>query len=250
MLLSARSVFALALLFVCAAGASAQSVMLEEVPVIPNNPTTETKVQARVVISGCGDLTMTPFIDGFNIEIRHRVEHCPIAAPILEDSVDLGFLPAGTYTIKIVTNLIPGFPLVEDSDTFTVTSAGTSLCTPGPTVACFFDRFQASVRYRPELNEGVINRTARVLTFPGLQGTIYETALFYLDDPTNAEVMLKMLDQGTDALGRRVVAVLYGTATPLKIEIDVRDNALAVTKVYRIPLGQMQGGADFTAFLK
>jgi hypothetical protein len=249
MLLRARSVFALALLFAAAAGAQAQSVTLEEVPVLPVSPTTRTKVQVRVVISGCGDLTMTPFIDGHVIEIRHRVEGC--ASPfVIGDSVDLGFLPAGTYTIKVMTYLDPSFPLIEDSGTFTVTSAGESHCTPGPTVACFFNRFQAQVRYRPELNDGVTNRLAKVLTFPGLQGTIYETALFYLDDPTNAEVMVKMLDQGTDSLGRRVVAVLYGTATPLKLEIDVRDNSTTVTKVYRIPLGQMQGGADFAAFLK
>lgn len=245
-----RACFVLGSLLVLAAGAQGQTVRLQEVPTLPVNPTTLTKVQARVIISGCGDLTITPVVNDANIiELRHRVEHCPIMPPVIEDSIDLGLLPAGNYTLRVIT-LDPSNPGIEDSANFTVTEAPQALCSPGPLVACLFGRFQVRVQYRAELNEGVTNRSAKVLNVPALQGTIYESALFYLDDPANAEVMVKMLDQGTDALGRRVVAVLYGTATPLKIAIDVRDKDLNVTKVYQIPLGQMQGGADFTAFLK
>ena len=246
-----RARFVLALLFVVAVGAQAQmTVRLEEVPTLPVNPTTRTKVQARVIISGCGDLTITPVVHDDNIiELRHRVEHCPIMPLVIEDSIDLGFLPAGKYTLRVIT-LDPSNPGVEDSDDFTVTEAPQALCTPGPLVACLFGRFQVRVAYRAEFTDGVTNRFAKVLNVPALQGTVYESALFYLADPANAEVMVKMLDQGTDALGRPVVAVLYGTATPLKIEIDVQDRDKNVTKVYSIPLGQMQGGADFTAFVK
>ena len=246
-----RPRFALALLVLLAAGAQAQTVRLQEMPVYPTNPTTQTRVQARVFINGCGDLTVTPVVKDDNlIELRHSIEPCQITPPAIEDSIEIGFLPAGTYCINVV-NLTDGFPSIESEGQFTVGQApGDPLCTPGPLVACLFNRFQVQVFYKAELVDGVPNRSAKVLNISELQGTIYETALFYLDDPTNAEVMVKMLDQGTDAQGRPVVAVLYGTATPLKIEINVRDNAFGITKVYRIPLGQMQGGADFTAFLK
>jgi len=245
-----RPRFALALLVLLAAGAQAQTVRLQDFPVYPTSPTTQTRVQARVFISGCGDLTVTPVVKDNLIELRHRIEPCPIVSPTIEDSIDIGFLTAGDYLLQVVHLAQPSVPLIEDEDVFTVGTAPGALCTPGPLVACLFDRFQVEVRYKAELTDGVPNRSAKVLNVSELRGTIYESALFYLDDPTNAEVMVKMLDQGTDAQGHPVVAVLYGTATPLKIEIGVRDNAVGITKTYRIPLGQMQGGADFAAFLK
>jgi hypothetical protein len=64
-------------------------------------------------------------------------------------------------------------------------------------------------------------------------------------------MMAKLLDQGTtNSAGQRTVAVLFGTATPLRIELTITDTQTGAVKRYTSQYGSQAGSTDFTAFVK
>jgi hypothetical protein len=85
----------------------------------------------------------------------------------------------------------------------------------------------------------------------GFASSNFETAFFYFNSSDNVEVLLKMLDQGnTDSQGHPTIAVLFGSATPLRVEITITDTLTGATRTYSSAFSSMQGATDFTAFVK
>jgi hypothetical protein len=125
-------------------------------------------------------------------------------------------------------------------------------CTPGPQTACILNnRFKATVRYRGAFDNGSPDTNASVKTVSGFSSSNYETAFFYFNNPNNVEMMLKVLDQGnSNSSGQPTIAVLYGSATPLRLEVTITDTKTGAVKRYSNQFGSQQGGTDFTAFVK
>lgn len=128
----------------------------------------------------------------------------------------------------------------------------TAPCIANSTTACMLGgRFQVTVRYRGTFDNGAANQNALVKTVTGFADPNFETAFFFFNSPNNIEMLVKLLDQGnTDTSGRPTIAVLFGSATPLRIELQITDTQTGAMKNYLSEFGQSRGGADFTAFVK
>jgi hypothetical protein len=114
------------------------------------------------------------------------------------------------------------------------------------------NRFEVRARYRGAFDNNTADTQAKVKSVIGFADVSYETAFFYFNSPNNIELMVKMLDQGNvDSQNRPTVAVLYGTATPLRVEVTIRDTKTGgTTRSWISQFGAMQGTTDFTAFVK
>ncbi|MBW3670168.1 MAG: trypsin-like peptidase domain-containing protein [Acidobacteria bacterium] len=128
----------------------------------------------------------------------------------------------------------------------------TEPCKPGSTTACLLNgRFKATLRYRAAFDNQPVNANALVKPVTGFADPKFETAFFYFNSPNNIEVMLKMLDQGNkNGAGQPTIAVLFGTATPLRAEVAITDTKTGATKTYTSNFNEMKGTTDFTAFVK
>jgi len=129
---------------------------------------------------------------------------------------------------------------------------GTTSCSQTTTTACMLNnRFQVSVRYRGAFDNSTPSSSALRKSVSGFANPAYETAFFYFNDPNNIEMMVKLLDQGnTDSSNRRTIAVLFGSATPLRIEVTITDTLTGASKTYNSFFNEMKGTTDFTAFVK
>lgn len=125
-------------------------------------------------------------------------------------------------------------------------------CVDDATTACLLgNRFSATVRFRLGFDDAPADTTANRKSVTGFANPAFETELFFFGDPDNIEIVLKMLDQGnTNSLGQPTIAVLFGSATPLRTEITVTDTTTGVSKTYVSPFGSQRGSTDFTAFVK
>ncbi|MEO8216969.1 MAG: trypsin-like peptidase domain-containing protein [Acidobacteriota bacterium] len=128
----------------------------------------------------------------------------------------------------------------------------TAPCVANATTACVLNnRFKVTVRYRSVFDNNPTDSDAVVKPVTGFGNPNFETAFFYFNSPNNIEMLVKLLDQGnTDTAGRPTIAVLFGSATPLRIELTVVDSTTGASKKYTSEFGKSQGGADFTAFVK
>ncbi len=126
------------------------------------------------------------------------------------------------------------------------------VCVPTSTIACILNsRFQVSVRYRNAFDNNPVDTDALLKPVTGFASTGYETAFFYFNSPNNIEMLVKILDQGnTNSQGQATIAVLFGTATPLRIQLTITDMNGGAVKQYTSAYGAMQGATDFTAFVK
>jgi hypothetical protein len=68
------------------------------------------------------------------------------------------------------------------------------------------------------------------------------TGSFYFTDPSNVELMVKMIDFGDR------VAVFYGALSDLEYTIHVTDTATGAVKTYHSTAGKLCGGLDNSAF--
>jgi hypothetical protein len=92
--------------------------------------------------------SFTTVVNGTTIELRHQLPNCPILPIGGSAEIDLGLLPAGSSTLRLVDVSDAQHPEVDDTTTFTVATA-TASCTPSAFTACALnDRFRVSVRYR------------------------------------------------------------------------------------------------------
>jgi hypothetical protein len=110
----------------------------------------------------------------------------------------------------------------------------TGSCRPNATTLCLLGgRFAASVTWWNQFS-GVFGT--------GMAGPLSsETGTFYFTDPTNKELLVKIL-----AFGNRI-AVFYGSLSNLQYTLQVTDTSTGGTKTYFNPPGTFCGGID-TAF--
>jgi Matrixin len=125
-------------------------------------------------------------------------------------------------------------------------------CVPDANTACLLNsRFTATVRFRGDFTNQPADTQAFAKPVTGFANANYETSFFYFNDPNNIEILLKMLDQGNvNAQGQPTIAVLFGTATPLRVELTITDTKTGAVRTYQSAFGGMQGAVDFTAFVK
>jgi hypothetical protein len=130
--------------------------------------------------------------------------------------------------------------------------AGPSTCVQNATTACLLNgRFQATVRFRNVFDNQPANTNALRKPVTGFANPNFETAFFYFNSVDNIEILLKMLDQGnTNGSGQPTIAVLFGSATPLRVELTITDTQTGAVKTYLSPFNSQRGGTDFTAFVK
>jgi hypothetical protein len=128
----------------------------------------------------------------------------------------------------------------------------TTSCTPNSTTACMLNnRFKVTVRYRAGFDNAVADTNASVKSVTGFANPNFETGFFYFNSESNIEMLVKILDQGnTNGAGQPTIAVLFGCATPLRVELTIQDTLKSVTKTYTSNFNSMTGATDFTAFVK
>jgi len=160
------------------------------------------------------------------------------------------------YTGSYIVLITPGVTLTFGDYTLTVTCGSApppvGSCTENSTTECMLNsRFRVTVRYRGVFDNGTPNSSALKKQVTGFSNPAFETSFFYFNDENNIEMMVKMLDQGnTNSAGQRTIAVLFGSATPLRIEVTITDTQTGATKTYNSFFNEMKGTTDFTAFVK
>jgi hypothetical protein len=161
------------------------------------------------------------------------------------------FTTAGTYFIEAeaLWDTTSGEP-TTGAYTLAVSFGGG--CVADARTACLLNgRFQARVRYRGAFDNAAADTDALVKPVTGFGSATSETVFFYFNSANNIEMLLKMLDQGnTTTGGQQTIAVLYGSATPLRIELTITDTKTNAVKTYTSPFGAMTGTTDFLAFVK
>ncbi len=159
-------------------------------------------------------------------------------------------LPSSGTFLVIITPLTT---VTFGDYTLTLTCpAQTGACVENSTTACMLNsRFRVSVRYRDNFDNNTANVDALKKSVVGFSNAAYETSFFYFNDSNNIEMMVKLLDQGnTDSAGRRTIAVLFGSATPLRVQVTITDTQTGASKSYTSFFNEMKGTTDFTAFVK
>jgi hypothetical protein len=141
------------------------------------------------------------------------------------------------------------FPSISS---FINTQGNPNACTPNSTTACMLNnRFKVTVRYRGGFDNGAADSNASVKSVTGFANPNFETGFFFFNSESNIEMLVKILDQGnTNGTGQPTIAVLFGCATPLRVELTIVDTLKSVTKTYTSNFNSMAGATDFTAFVK
>jgi hypothetical protein len=145
--------------------------------------------------------------------------------------------------------------LASDTGPYTLSlqcNAGTSVCVQDSTTACLLNgRFRARVRFRNVFDNAAANADALRKPVTGFANANFETVFFYFNSVDNIEILLKMLDQGnTNGAGQPTIAVLFGSATPLRTEVTITDTFTGAVRTYVSQFGTQQGATDFAAFVK
>jgi hypothetical protein len=110
-------------------------------------------------------------------------------------------------------------------------------CTPTPTALCSQGRFQAAVSF-VDPRTGATG-TGRAVTLSD------DTGIFWFFDPTNLELMVKVLD-GTAVNGH--FWVFYGALSDVDYTLTVTDTATGAQRTYANPRHHLASGADLDAF--
>ncbi len=129
---------------------------------------------------------------------------------------------------------------------------GTGPCVQDSTTACLLNnRFRAVVRFRGSFDNSPADSSAFRKPVTGFASPSFETAFFYFNSENNIEILLKMLDQGnTNGQGQPTIAVLFGSATPLRTEVTITDTTNGAVRTYTSQFNSGAGQTDFTAFVK
>lgn len=226
-------------------------VSVASVPAAPSNLT------ATATSSSVIRLNWT---DNSNDETEFRIEQ-----KVASSFVDLGSASANstqinvtgfdagqTATFRVRARNASGNSGYSNEATATTTGAPGSPCTPNSTTACMLNnRFRVTVRFRGGFDDNPADSNANVKSVTGFSNPNFETAFFFFNSDSNIEMMVKILDQGnTNGAGQPTIAVLFGSATPLRVELTIFDTLKGVTKTYSSAFNTQAGRTDFTAFVK
>ncbi len=204
-----------------------------------------------------GSFTLNPLSAGFqytNVDQTVTLTNPPAGCYYL--TLALEELQSGSYSyVDLSTFASGGTPDGSGYDRFSFggASCGTaSSCVEDTTTACLLNgRFSATVRYRNVFDNQPANATASRKPVTGFANPNFETVFFFFNSSDNIEILLKMLDQGnTNSQGQPTIAVLFGTATPLRVELTIVDTNTGTVRTYTSSFNSGQGGTDFTAFVK
>ena len=203
-----------------------------------------------------GSFTLNPLASGFqytNVDQTVTLTDPPAGCYYL--TLALQELQSGSYTyVDLRTLTTGGAPDGSGYDRFSFGGAtcGPSSCVEDATTACVLNgRFRATVRYRNVFDDQPANANAFLKSVTGFASPNFETVFFFFNSSNNIELLLKMLDQGnTNGLGQPTIAVLFGTASPLRVELTITDTNTGAVRTYTSPFNSGQGGTDFTAFVK
>ncbi|HVR08610.1 MAG TPA: hypothetical protein VMW75_11230 [Thermoanaerobaculia bacterium] len=126
----------------------------------------------------------------------------------------------------------PGEDAGEQVNGAPLVSGATVSCHPNATTLCLLGgRFAANVTWQNQFSGGVIGS--------GMAGPLSsETGTFYFTDPTNKELLVKILDFGNR------FAVFYGSLSNLQYTLQVTDTSTGGTRTYFNPPGTFCGGLD------
>lgn len=192
-----------------------------------------------ILVDGRGSAAILAQNDVFQLGQTARISNfsLPYTGPYIIFITPLTAVTFGDYTLSLTCGSAP---------------PPTGSCSESSTTACMLSgRFRVSVRYRGAFDNNAPNTGALRKSVVGFANPAYETAFFYFNDSNNIEMMVKMLDQGnTNSGGQRTIAVLFGSATPLRIEVTITDTQTGATKTYNSFFNEMKGTTDFTAFVK
>ncbi|HEV3457349.1 MAG TPA: hypothetical protein VHG32_12380 [Thermoanaerobaculia bacterium] len=109
-------------------------------------------------------------------------------------------------------------------------------CAPSSGTLCLLDRrFAVQVSWMNQFNGSSGTGSQRRLSD--------ESGLFTFTDPTDVELVMKMVDFGDR------IAFFYGALSDLEYDITIHDTVGGTTKTYHNPAGTYCGGLDNTAFL-
>jgi len=204
-----------------------------------------------------GSFTLSPLSAGFEYHnVDQTVAYTPPPAGCYYLTLALQEFDAGTYYYEdLRTFTTGGVPDGSGYHRFSfggATCSSSSVCVQDSTTACLLNgRFRATVRVRGAFDNLPADKTALRKPVTGFANPSFETAFFYFNNPDNIEILLKMLDQGnTNSQGQPTIAVLFGSATPLRVELTITDTANGAVRTYLSPFGSQQGSSDFTAFIK
>jgi len=217
-------------------------------------PAAPTSLLATATSSSVIRLTWT---DNSNDENEFRVEQ-----KVAESFVDIGAASANSTQINV-----SGFSAGQ-TGTFRIRARNASgnsaysneaaattpggACTPNSTTACMLNnRFRVTMRFRNGFDDNNVDTDANVKSVTGFSNPNFETAFFYFNSESNIEMMVKILDQGNvNGTGQPTIAVLFGSATPLRAELTIVDTLRGPTRTYSSTFNSQAGQTDFTAFLK
>jgi len=205
-----------------------------------------------------GSFTLNPLAAGFQYNsVDQTVAYTPPPSGCYYLTVALEENQSGTYFYQdLVTLTTGGTPDGSGYSRFSFggadCSVSTGACVQDSITACLLNgRFRAKVRFRGSFDNFPANSDALRKPVTGFSNPNFETAFFYFNSVDNIEILLKMLDQGnTDSQGHPTIAVLFGSATPLRTEITITDTQTGAFRTYVSPFNTQQGATDFTAFLK
>ena len=128
-------------------------------------------------------------------------------------------------------------PLVEEPLVASWIEAAEAACAPSSTRLCLNNgRFAVEARWSAQGNTG----TGQVVALPG-----GDTGYFWFFNPSNVEVVLKVLD-GQALNGK--FWVFYGALSSVEYTLTVTDTQTGQTKTYRNPSGRLASVADTGAF--
>jgi hypothetical protein len=205
-----------------------------------------------------GSFALNPLAGGFHYSnVDQTVTAIAPPSGCYYLTVALEEFQSGSYPyVDLVTFTVGGTPGAGGYSQFAFGSGSCQVtaqpCVQNATTACLLSgRFKATVRYRNGFDNQSANADASLKSVTGFASASFETVFFYFNSSNNIEIMLKMLDQGnTNGQGQPTIAVLFGSASPLRTELTITDTTNGAVRTYTSTFNSGQGGTDFTAFVK
>ena len=167
---------------------------------------------------------------GHTLGIGHSSEARGEANPVLRDALMYAFLVNGNRGAVLTSDDVAALRRLYDPNQ----AVAGQPCRPSNTVLCLHrDRFRVEVAWQNQFNgtTGVGRAIPRTNV----------TGFFSFGDPSNVELMVKVLDFGD------VVKVFYGQLTNLRFTITVTDTRTGTVKTYQNTPGDC-GGIDNQGF--